>query len=61
MKVVAYEKLDEVIYTSDFTSSERKMFQSLVFYFKKNEAKLLYERLYPDATTPFVASTGFRS
>jgi len=61
MKVGAYEKLDEVIYTSGFTSSERKMFQSLVFYFKKNEAKLLYERLYPDTTTPFVESTGFRS
>ena len=27
----------------------------------QEKAKLLYERLFPDATTPFSASTGFRS
>ena len=26
----------------------------------QEKAKLLYERLFPDATTPFSASTGFR-
>ena len=59
MKIGAHEKLDEGLYI--WFRQQREKDVPVTGVLLQEKAKLLYERLYPDATTPFSASTGFRS
>ena len=59
LKVGAYEKLDEALYIWILQQREKDVPVTGVLLQEK--ARLLYEWLYPDTTTPFVASIGFRS
>ena len=59
LKVGAYEKLDEALYIWILQQREKDVPVTGVLLQEK--ARLLYERLYSDTTTPFVASIGFRS
>ena len=44
-----------------FGSSGKKMFPLYTGVLLQEKAKLLYEHLFPDATVPFAACTGFRT
>ena len=59
MRIGAHEKLDEGLYI--WFRQQREKDVPVTSVLLQEKAKLLYERLYPDATTPFSASTGFRS
>ena len=59
MKLGSHEKLDEGLNTWFWQQWEKDVLVTRVLLQKK--AKLLYQWLYPDATTHFSVSTGFRS
>ena len=59
MKIGAHEKLDEGLYI--WFRKQREKDVPVTGVLLQEKAKLLYQRLYPNATTPFLASTGFRT
>ena len=59
MKIGAHEKLDDALYI--WFRQQREKSVPVTGVLLQEKATLFYQRLYPDATTPFFASAGFRS
>jgi len=58
MTMGSFDKLDEALYI--WFKQQHKKDVAVSGSLLQEKAKILYSRLYPDTTTPFCASTGFK-
>ena len=58
MKIGDYEKLDEAVYI--WFRQQRELNIPVSGAILQEKARILFERLYPDSTKEFIASTGFQ-